>query len=274
MRKLFNIFIIMLFSISIINCQQPKNISIEEIAVNYFADTIIKFYPEIKNLSFCYDGKVKTTSRYFDEPILTINTPKYNESVEFEKSYLETNKEDFEIRIPNVIKKMEWEEFQQNYNMNEYFMNVKHNIKSSKKILVQIDFYSNYLKEDPLFVEYYIFIDPISLRVIDYDVLESINPSPPELYINCDISFFGIVLEADGYKKYQPSGYTTIILKKPYMKFWIKESKNLLYEPNELKYFLKRNDSIVKHHKNDTLFIHRNDSAYYFILGKTINKKE
>ena len=54
----------------------------------------------------------------------------------------------------------------------------------------------------------------------------------------------------------------------------MQKSKNLLYEQNELKKNLKRNDSIVKYHKNDTLFIHRKDSAYYFILGKEINKKE
>ena len=273
MRKLYKILIIMLFSTSIIYCQQPNNITIEEIALKYFADSIMKFDTDTKYMRFCYDGKVKTTSRFFDRPTNTVNTRRYKESLEFEESYLNNNSKDFEIPVPNKIKKMEWKEFQENYNMNEYFLNIKHHIESSEKILVQIDIYNNYIKENLLFMEFYIFINPVDLKIINNEVVKEINMNPP-CYINFETFFYGKVLAADAYKKNQPSGYTSVILKKTWMKFWLKDSRNFLYEPNELKYFLKRNDSIVKHHKNDTLFIHRNDSAYYFILGKTVNKKE
>lgn len=274
MRKLYKIFIITLFSTSIIYCQQPNNTTFEEIAVKYFADSIMKLVPKTKYMSFCYDGKVKTVSRYYDNPVLLINTPEYKESLEFEKSYLNNNDKDFEIPVPDKIKKMKWEEFQQFYNLNEYFLNVKLHIKSSKKILVQIDVYANYIKEDPLFMKFYFFINPINLRVIDHLYFGPMNPFPPYRYINHETSFFGKIIDIDGYKKNQPNGYTSVTLQKTYMKFWIKESKNISYEPNELKYFLKRNDSIVKYHKNDTLFVYRKNKIYHFVLGKTINKKE
>ena len=174
--------------------QQPNTTTFEEIAVEYFADSIIKSGSRLKYMNFCYDGKVKTVSKSDENLILAKNTPKYKEILEFEESYLNNNSEDFEILVPHKIKSVTWNEFQGNHNLNKYFLNVKHHIKSRKKNLVQINIYSNFIKGDQLYMSFYIYINPVSLKVINYSSPSIMDLSPPYIFIKNNTSFFVKVL--------------------------------------------------------------------------------
>jgi hypothetical protein len=157
-----NIIILIIPFTLIVNCKlvsksENKNIIYEELALKYFNDSIInseKF--NLTGKTFFFDGIVTGISKYYYDPFEVYKTDKYKEAVEFKKSYLNNNAKDFYIEIPAEIKEISFDDFKKSKNSDDYFLRIKHYIKSKNKILVVIYIIN---KDEEIINEIYTFLD-------------------------------------------------------------------------------------------------------------------
>ena len=169
---------ILLASCKMVRKPINKDIIYEELALKYFIDSI--YYSETFNLkgkTLFYDGLITGCSRCYYDPIEVYRTRKYSEAVEFKKSYLNNNAKDFYIEVPEKVKNISFGEFKKSENDNNYFLNVKHYIKSKKKILVVIDFINKKEVTNKMFI----FLD-LKGSLIEWEEETRMFIAPPQFH--------------------------------------------------------------------------------------------
>ena len=140
------IIILSFYFVLLVGCKMEKktidkNFNYEELALKYFNDSIYNSKNfTLKGKKMFFDGIVTGCSIYSHSPFEMYHTRKYSMAVELQKSHLNNNAKDFYIKIPDKIKRISFEEFKKINNDSNYFLNVKHYIKSKKKIFIVIDF--------------------------------------------------------------------------------------------------------------------------------------
>ena len=141
------------------------------LALKYFIDSVYSNKTfRLKGKTLLYAGLVSgsiTIEKY--------SIPIFPEEDEFKKSNFNNKEKDFYIKFPDKVKKIPFIDFIKTKNDDNYFIKVRHYIKSKKKILVII----HLINKGEVTNSFYIFLD-LNGSCIEWEEEVLMFIAPPE----------------------------------------------------------------------------------------------